>query len=171
MKNIKHNSFVLMALVLPFVVLCLLIVRAEYNAQSGEEWNFELRGYDPRDLLRGHYMQFSLLYDWQADENECTSGSDCCLCLTKNETPFPKVHKTVCTIAKTQCDGYILPEKQNVLNRYYIPEASAQRAESLLRQAWVDHQAYMKVSINNGEPVILDLIINEQSINHILKQE
>ena len=166
------NKRILIAVALPFVVLCLLIVRAEYNIRNGEQWSFELRGYDPRDLLRGHYLQFNILYDWDQEKNECNSGNDCCLCLTKNETRVPKVHRTACSTAKNQCDGFILSSKQNVLNRYYIPEASAKRAEKLLIQARVNREAFLNVSINKkGEPVILDLIINGQSINEIIKQD
>jgi uncharacterized membrane-anchored protein len=171
------NKLIFAAIALPFLVLCLLIVRAEYHVKSGDQWMFELQGYDPRDLLRGHYLQFNILYDWDKEKNECSSGINCCLCLTKNSSlektsVAPKVHKSSCTSAKNQCDGYILSSKQNVLNRYYIPEKSAKRAESLLIKARAKQQAYLQVSINkNGEPAIVDLIIDNQSINELLKIE
>lgn len=171
------NKLIFAAISLPFLILCLLIVRAEYHVSSGEQWMFELQGYDPRDLLRGHYLQFNILYDWDKEKNECSSGTDCCLCLTKNSDPVktsvvPKVHKSPCTSARSQCDGYILSSKQNVLNRYYIPEESAKRAESLLIKARAKQQAYLQVSINKkGEPAIVDMILDNQSINELLKME
>jgi len=166
------NKWILFAIALPFVVICLLIVRAEYHLKSGEQWSFELRGYDPRDLLRGHYLQFNILYDWERGKNECNSGSDCCLCLTKTEARVPKVHLATCPTARSQCDGYILNSEKNALNRFYIPEASAKRAEKLLREARARQDAYLNVSINQkGEPAILDLIVNGQSLGKLLQTE
>ena len=171
------NKLIFTAIALPLLVLLLLIVRAEYHVRSGEQWMFEVQGYDPRDLLRGHYLQFTLLYDWEKGKNECSSGTECCLCLTKNNSAektsiVPKVHKTSCKTARKQCDGYILSAKQNALNRYYIPEESAKRAESLLIKARANQQAYLQVSINKkGEPAIVDLILDNQSINELLKVE
>ncbi|SER63020.1 GDYXXLXY domain-containing protein [Sphingobium sp. YR768] len=38
-------------------------------SRSGEEWLIPIQGYDPRDLLRGHYVQYR--YDWPvAEPNE-----------------------------------------------------------------------------------------------------
>jgi len=171
------NKLIFIAIALPLLIIFLSIVRAEYHVRSGEQWMFELQGYDPRDLLRGHYLQFTILYDWDKGKNECRSGIDCCLCLTKNSNPerttvVPKVHNESCTTARNQCDGYILSSKQNELNRYYIPEESAKRAELLLTKARAKQQAYLQVSINKkGEPAIVDLIIDNQSINELLKEE
>jgi len=142
--------------------------------RSGEQWMFELQGYDPRDLLRGHYLQFNILYDWDKEKNECSSGIDCCLCLIKNSSPLktsvvPKVHKSSCTSARSQCDGYILSSKQNVLNRYYIPEESAKKAESLLIKARAKQQAYLQVSVNKkGEIENVQIL---RSVHPLLDKE
>lgn len=166
----SRNKIILMAVALPFIVLCLLVVRAEYNIRTGEQWNFEITGYDPRDLLRGHYLRFNLKYNWQDNKNNCNSRQDCCLCLTKNLSPYPDVHKTACDTARQLCDGYMLMDKESILNRFYIPEDSAQTAERLLRDARSQQQAYLSVSINKkGQPAIIDLFINDQSIIEILK--
>ncbi|WP_230463471.1 GDYXXLXY domain-containing protein [Sphingobium sp. Cam5-1] len=37
-------------------------------AQQGQEWLIPIRGYDPRDLLRGHYIQYQ--YDWPVDASQ-----------------------------------------------------------------------------------------------------
>jgi uncharacterized membrane-anchored protein len=167
-NEMKHKQ-VLIAVAIPFILLCLLIARAEYHVRSGEQWNFEITAYDPRDLLRGHYLQFSLVYDWETNKNACSNGQSCCMCLTRTEKKAPKVHKTSCDTAKSQCDGFMLSEHQNTLNRFYISETEARRAEEILQQAQSDNNAYLTVSINKkGEPKIVDLLIGEQPINDIL---
>lgn len=164
------NKQLLIAVAIPFILLSLLIARAEYHIRNGEQWNFQLTGYDPRDLLRGHYLQFRLAYDWDTGTNACRSGQTCCLCLTKTEAIAPKVHKTSCEVAKTQCDGFMLSTHQNKLNRFYIAETEARKAEDLLRQARIDKNAYLTVSINKkGEPKIVDLLIDKQPIKELLK--
>ena len=149
--------------------MCLLIVRAEYHIKNSDEWNFKITGYDPRDLLRGHYLRFRIAYNWDKNNNSCT-GSSCCLCLTETEDVTPLVHKTSCEVVKTSCDGYVLSEHQNSLTRFYIPETEASRAEDILREAQTNDNAFIKTAINaNGEPKILDLMIGEKSLNEILE--
>ena len=164
------NKRVILAVAIPFILLCLLIVRAEYHVKTGQQWNFKMTGYDPRDLLRGHYLQFRVEYDWQAARGSCSSSQTCCLCLTSTGEITPSVHKTSCSTAKTQCDGFMLSEHQQSLNRFYIAETEARRAEKIVQQARRDNNAYITTSINNqGEPVIVDLLIGKQSLNDLLK--
>ena len=165
------NKSVFIAVSLPFIVLCLLIMRAEYHIQSGEQWSFELQGYDPRDLLRGHYLRLNVSYDIDQNKNTCASGKDCCLCLTKTNALAPKVHLTACSTAKTQCDGFMLSSQRSSLSRYYIPETDARRAEKILVEARTKRTAYLHVSINGkGEPAITDLTVDNKSLNDLLKQ-
>ena len=164
------NKPLLIAVAIPFILLCLLIARAEYHVRSGEHWSFEITGYDPRDLLRGHYLRFRLAYDWEANQGSCPDGQNCCLCLTRTELKTPKVKHSSCDIAKKQCDGYMLSEHQNSLNRFYIPELEARRAENILATARTENNAFLTVSINHkGEPKIVDLSIGDQPIIDLLK--
>lgn len=163
------NKKLLLIVMIPFILLCLLIVRAEYHLNMGTEWDIAVRGYDPRDLLRGHYLRFRLDYNYiDNKENNC-SGDDCCLCLNKAEHQAPKVHKTDCATAKTQCDAFILSELQHSLNRFYIPETKAQLAETLLQKAREHDTAYLRLSINaKGEPRIVDMLINREPMGKLL---
>jgi len=36
---------------IPFILLCLLIARAQYHLNGGVQWDFAITGYGPRDLL------------------------------------------------------------------------------------------------------------------------
>ena len=52
----------LAALALPLAGLAGLWLQSDTHYRSGTEWEVPVAGYDPRDLLRGHYVEFS--YDW-----------------------------------------------------------------------------------------------------------
>jgi len=162
---------VLMAVLIPFILLCLLIIRAEFHISQGKEWKFQVQGYDPRDLLRGHYLRFNLRYNWAEGNSQCENVNDCCLCLSDIGEIAPKVQKTSCEVAQNQCDGFISGEFEQSLNRYYIPENYAVQAEQILRDARTGNDAFLSVSINSqGEPLITDMIIRGESLNELIKQ-
>ncbi len=50
------------ALALPLMGLGLAWADTHRKAQMGTDWTVPIRGYDPRDLLRGHYVTYQ--YDW-----------------------------------------------------------------------------------------------------------
>ncbi|MBA6291479.1 GDYXXLXY domain-containing protein [Colwellia sp. MB3u-70] len=165
------NNKILIAVAIPFVLLCLLIARAEYHVKTGEQWNVNITGYDPRDLLRGHYLRFNLAYDWETTAHKCDSGAACCLCLTSTDSQIPKVNKVSCDVAKTQCDAFIAPEYERSLHRFYIAETDGKRAEDLLSEARANKNAFISLSINKkGEPIIRDLLIGDRPIGNILRE-
>ncbi len=52
---------------LPLVGLTGLWFQSDYASRQGTDWEVPIQGYDPRDLLRGHYIQFT--YDWPGQDN------------------------------------------------------------------------------------------------------
>jgi hypothetical protein len=52
----------LLAAILPVAGLAALWLQSDRTYHSGTEWEVPIEGYDPRDYLRGHYVEFS--YDW-----------------------------------------------------------------------------------------------------------
>lgn len=167
----KHKKL-LIAVSIPFVLLSLLIVRAELHISQGKEWKFQVQGYDPRDLLRGHYLRFGLRYDWEVEASRsCTVGGDCCLCLTDVGGVVPKVKKLSCDIAQHECESHVRDEFLLDLNRYYIPEDQAQIAEKILREARIDNEAFLTISVNSkGEPQIVDMTLHGESLEELIKK-
>lgn len=73
------------ALLVPLVALVFSWVSTHRMAQQGTEWLIPVRGYDPRDLLRGHYVQYSYDWPWAAAEKgagERPTVGDGPLCVT-----------------------------------------------------------------------------------------
>lgn len=52
----------LAAVIAPILGLAALWVQSDRTYNSGTEWEVPIQGFDPRDYLRGHYVEFS--YDW-----------------------------------------------------------------------------------------------------------
>lgn len=50
------------ALLLPLAALAAIWADTHRQAQPGQDWLIPIQGYDPRDLLRGHYVRYS--YAW-----------------------------------------------------------------------------------------------------------
>ena len=57
-----------LTLVLPILGLGGLWGWSDFKAEQGTDWLVPIAGYDPRDLLRGHYIQYS--YDWPGIDEE-----------------------------------------------------------------------------------------------------
>ncbi|MEQ8411835.1 MAG: GDYXXLXY domain-containing protein [Erythrobacter sp.] len=56
----------LAAMLLPLAGLAGLWAWSDRVSRQGTEWEVPVAGYDPRDLLRGHYVEFT--YDWPIRE-------------------------------------------------------------------------------------------------------
>ena len=68
-----------LALLLPIVAIVGMIARAEMVLQTGRSWQVRIKGYDPRDLLRGQYLRYTI--DWQLQGEATCQGGSCCYCL------------------------------------------------------------------------------------------
>lgn len=58
----------LAAALLPLAGLAALWAWSEHISRQGTDWEVSVAGYDPRDLLRGHYVEFT--YDWPSRDDE-----------------------------------------------------------------------------------------------------
>ena len=67
---------------LPVIGFGAIWANTHLNAQKGVDWDVPIEGYDPRDLLRGHYVTFQ--YEWPGLKQEAESrwNHPAILCLT-----------------------------------------------------------------------------------------
>jgi hypothetical protein len=61
------------ALFLPLAGLGETWLSTHRATQQGTEWDVPVRGYDPGDYLRGHYVQFT--YEWPVEETKADDFS------------------------------------------------------------------------------------------------
>ena len=93
---------------IPFVCLIIWTIALSWQRSNGQEVKVAVMGYDPRDLLSGHYIQYQI--DW--------TRTDCSQFET-NRCP----EKDFCKEAHwgSQC-------------RFYVPENKARELDKLFRQ-------------------------------------
>lgn len=149
-----------LALLLPIAVLGVLIGRAELVVQTGTEWAVRIRGYDPRDLLRGQYLQYNI--DWKMEGEDCTGGA-CCYCLWNSNPgqpspPEPSVRIISCA-DRQPCQSYFPVERESTLRKYFIPEGEGARLEQEIRK----HEAMLLLRVSSrGKVVITDLLLDRK---------
>jgi uncharacterized membrane-anchored protein len=170
-----RRSFLAFAVVLPLVALVLGIVRSEQRLAEGRRWSFEVTGYDPRDLLRGHYIQYRLVLEdtdlpvlGAGDGSSCDdeTGDFCCLCLLADvENDKTYVERTACQLARTECEGMLQLRYLGELERYYIAEERAEELTAIFQDAARDNRARLIVAIDaEGKPQIDTLLVNDMPV-------
>lgn len=112
------------------ILLCISICLAIYAA-LGHEVKVAIRGYDPRDLLSGHYISYTI--DW--DKTDCTQFPD-------NLCPKTKFcHNDNC--------------------KFYIPESDSEQLDHLLNTSGKDFHIVYRYKFNQTPIAIQLLINNQ----------
>jgi uncharacterized membrane-anchored protein len=168
------NVRLVVALLLPLVALVLLIVRAELVLKQGRRWTVAITGYDPRDLIRGHYLQFRLKWKPASSlDEQCPSTSeDCYLCLERqggdtSARPEPTMRR-VYSYQTKQCDSAFPAATEENLHKYFIPEDKG----AVLERAIREKEASLVLAVSaTGEVVIKDLLLNDEPWIQAIKHE
>ena len=119
----------LAAVTVPLLGLAALWVQSDRTYHTGTEWEVPIAGYDPRDYLRGHYVEFS--YDWPGEEDLSDIVSSA-MCL---EGRAPDITRVRWLWEGQACDH---PVRENGLSRLtngrlYIGQARTAALEEQLR--------------------------------------
>lgn len=135
----RNRMLAALALALP-VAGALASIAANESARAGaSEWRIPIAGYDPRDPLRGRYVQFR--YVWQAtgDTALCEKGDGCALCLEQGGAAVRAIP------AGVSCPARVLPASSDLAlafepgrrasasSRLWVSEAQAPGLERQLR--------------------------------------
>jgi hypothetical protein len=86
----KTRLLQVLILALPLAGLGLVWAETHHRTQQGVIWEVPVAGYDPRDLLRGHYITYR--YEWPGLDDEVRLGWNAHLCI---EGKPPVIAKTV----------------------------------------------------------------------------
>ena len=121
---------------IPFAALALWAAWLYVQQSTGKEVKVAVTGYDPRDLLSGHYIQYTI--DW--DKTDCSQFADG-VCPEKE---FCKEERW-----GRQC-------------RFYIPEINARDLDMMFRQRNTTDMVFEVVySYHKGrKPLAKQLLIN-----------
>jgi hypothetical protein len=129
---------------------------------------FEIGAYDPRDLLRGHYLMFKLAVEPLPAREFCvdTPAGNCCLCLTHAEPGrVSTVERASCARARAECEAALPLDVLVRPYRYYVPEAQAGDIGRRVSAAMQHHGARAVVAVDaDGEGRVREIQIDGEPI-------
>jgi uncharacterized membrane-anchored protein len=156
--KLEPARIIRLAVLIPVVGLAVLVIRAEM-VHTGQTWRLPIEGFDPRDPLHGHYLQYR--YRFMPDLVDISEpGTASCVCLSRtNEEGFdPPARGVPCDLAHT-CDAWLDTDTVRGPQRFYIPEAAGPALEQALR----DRPASVVVTIDaNGAAIPSELFIDDR---------
>lgn len=164
MADPRADRRLLIALALPIVALIAMIVRAEITSRHGRPWRIGVVGYDPRDLVRGHYLRYRLSFRWDEPGERCTAAT-CCYCLRGEPDSEPLVTKVACS-ETAGCDSSFPDTQMDHLEKFFIPEDRGTALEHELRTR--DAKLLVRVA-RDGNVVIQDLLLDGRPWREVVK--
>lgn len=124
----------LAAVIVPVLGLAALWGESDRTFRTGTEWEVPIQGYDPRDYLRGHYVEFG--YDWPGIDEFGGAPWDA-LCL---EGEAPALTRVTPVAGDAPCDHRVRADQGGVYGgdgltrgRLYIGQARVAALEEGLR--------------------------------------
>lgn len=143
MMSAQGRSRLLIAtLALPLLALVISALSGAHQSRTASRWTLPVEGYDPRDVLRGHYV--ALRYRLPEPVVDALARGDW-LCLNGDPTQ-PRIgwasaeDRSGCAAAGRiidDHDGFALAgfDRAVISGHLYMSEAAARRAEQQLRDA------------------------------------
>lgn len=164
------KKFLLPALIVIIIIQLFvpayMIANRYYILNIGEEYKFRVNPIDPYDAFRGRYV--SLYVRVNATNTNGKYGT-----IVVDGEGFATINKVLknkpknaAYVKSSQKDYFRLP-----IDRYYMEEKMAPKAESIVRRRVRDKDAYVTVRVKNGDLVISGLYIDAVPIEDIIKDE
>lgn len=129
----NRRTLLALALALPLAGLAASWAATHMAPQEGTEWHVPIGGYDPRDLLRGHYVIYT--YDWPGlEERGAELASEPALCLQGQPPNLARAYVPEgepCEHVVRASGGWNDPEGGLASGRLYV---SQDRAATLQRR-------------------------------------
>jgi hypothetical protein len=127
--NTLRNSLRALTLALPLVGIAATWAISHQRGLKGTDWEVPVEGYDPRDLLRGHYLVFQ--YDWPGLEDDEVPGPGMMLCL---DGEAPRIESVEVGPLGTRCPRPLraAPGDTLLAGKLYIPQENAASLEAQL---------------------------------------
>ncbi len=153
MMSVNRRLGLALALVIPIAALGAMTLLKNHLRQNGVIVTLPIEGFDPRDLLSGHYLSYTV--DYAA--GDCPTDTDAAAVCIEPERSI-----TAADAVPTHCTVYIrgscaTGRFEADIERFYIPEAYA----SVLDQQVRNQQGSLELSVSpDGKAVIRDLLID-----------
>ena len=165
--TLSGRKYHIIAIVLPLVAMALWVGSYAFVRRTASEFTFPIAGYDPRDLLSGHYLQYRVDYTMPV---ECQmNATDWCVCI-EDGTPYASVSREgrcgeiSCDFTmKGRCDGLRFTAG---IERYYFPEKFKDKL------AVVPPQSSVTISLSSsGQAVVKSMQVDDLDLLEWLNQQ
>ena len=148
---------------LPILIIALWIASYAHTAGTGATVRLKITGYDPRDLLSGHYLLYNVDYGRPVDCQQ--EATDWCLCLGAWEGPFSQVTEQAHCSEISECSSMlrgscIEGRFKAGIERYYFSEEYVKQ----LRIVPPDSSIVVALS-PTGKGVVKDLLVKEEPVS------
>jgi len=145
---------VIAALALPVVALAAMVGQQEWLRSRVTILTVAVRGADPRDLLRGHYLTAAFAWDWESlprpgADGRMPAGALCVLAIDAERRPRvrllpePTADQAKAAACQLLIPGWMLssdtfvPTSIDITNgaiRLFVPETRATELERMIRE-------------------------------------
>ncbi len=184
-KNKVLIVFILVSLVQLFIPAKMIFDREDVLA-TGKEFKFRTQPIDPNDPFRGKFvsLQFSENSILIQNQIDWLNNETVFVLLTISNDGFAKI-QSVSKIKPLETVDFVKAKVDYIQNsdstwlfieypftRFYMEENKAPMAEIVYNETVLDTNisTYGLVSIKDGEAVLKDVLINETSIQEIVKK-
>lgn len=138
---------IIAALTFPILVLGLWVIFLTIKNMTLPEVTVRIAGYDPRDLLSGHYIAYTI--DW--------AKTDC-----------SQFENKICP--EEEFKSYARKAFWGRQFRFYIPEQNAQELDNMFRNARGNHTFEVVYKYTSGiKPLAKELLIDGQPWREVIK--
>lgn len=145
------------ALAVPIIALAGLTIWKSSIRHLGQELTLPIRGYDPRDLLSGHYLIFTVDYGVQnlcAEVRDPAQPQESWVCLGGEKKWSSREPERCRPRIRGRCDG---GRFEAGIERFYVPQEKARSLEKLVQKG----SASIVLAISElGRAQIKDLLID-----------
>ena len=162
--------------ILPVGVLLGWALLNEYHLRSSRTVTLPVEGYDPRDLLSGYYLMYTVQYGVKCPESpKRCRGMRCGLSRSGKSKAYicfaPEKYITLWQKPKN-CSLFIQGQCVNKeftanINRYYLPEKKAKKGTAMFRKAQ-KKQVVLAVT-SKGHALVKDILVEGESLKKQLQ--
>ncbi|WP_372518796.1 GDYXXLXY domain-containing protein [Candidatus Ruminimicrobiellum ovillum] len=141
-----RNKFLLFMLLIPVICLFVWNCFLWYDKDSGTEITVRISGYDPRDLLSGHYIRYTI--DWdktdlQQFEDKSFTKDDFVDSLNKNSYRFYVSETHAKYLDKLLMESWNIKEENN--KKIEVVYSYKQGKHPIAKKLLVDGEPYQKI--------------------------
>ncbi len=134
MKRLLHGIAVAASLAVPVLLLAGMAGQAEWQLRGGVVIRVPITGYDPRDPLRGHFLRYRIVWNWEDGDPAADTAALCVTSRTENPPvrPLPQGASSCRLPLRLQSGRGPAFLPVGVSDQLFVPEEHARALQSAL---------------------------------------